>query len=291
MKENTGKGSFFKRHKQAILGLAFAMPSFLMILGVVAYPIINSIIASLHTKAGDFTFQNYINLFANKQSFANIKYTMNVVFWTTFFNTIIAYAFAIYLSFSNTKISQLLNKLYVIPRFIPGIVAVFGMMSFVRDTGAINRVFMLFGVDLKLNLMYTPLGLIITNLWFNIPFATMLIAAGLADIPMSVIESARDIGATKLQVFRRMIFPLSVKSMLIALTFVFMGNVGSFTTPFLMGSNYPRMLGVALYNEFRIYFHINESAALSVFMFIISSFMGAMYIYSSMKEDQWNVSS
>ena len=52
-----------------------------------------------------------------------------------------------------------------------------------------------------------------------------------------MIESARDVGASKLRVLRSMILPLSMKDVVIAATFVFMSNVGSFTTPYLMGGN------------------------------------------------------
>ena len=50
------------------------------------------------------------------------------------------------------------------------------------------------------------------NLWFNIPFAALMITAGLGAIPDSVIESARDVGASRMRVFRSMILPLSAKT-------------------------------------------------------------------------------
>jgi len=278
-----------KAQKTAILGLLFALPSFMMVIVIVAYPVVESVILSFQSVDGDgLTLDHYRNFFTSNVWRANIFYTLNVVIWTTVANTIIAYSFAIYLVFTKSKISKLLSRLYLIPRFIPGIVAVFAMMAFVRDTGAINRFFMeFFGMDVRVNLMHTPLGLIITNLWFNIPFATMLIVAGLSDIPSSIIESARDVGAGRLRVFTQMIFPLSFKSMAISATFVFMGNIGSFTTPFLMGANFPRMLGVALFTEFRQFFNIESASALSVLMFLMSALVGIAYIYTSLKEADW----
>ena len=38
------------------------------------------------------------------------------------------------------------------------------------------------------------------NLWFNIPFATMLMAAALSKIPNSTIEAARDAGADRFRI-------------------------------------------------------------------------------------------
>ena len=149
------------------------------------------------------------------------------------------------------------------------------------------RIGLLFGLDIKLGLMYHASGIIVMNMWFNIPFATMMIAAGLGAIPDSIIEASRDSGAGRWKTFTSMILPLSMKDVVVASTFVFMSNVGSFTTPYLMGGNSPKMLGIALYDQFNKYLSYNRSAALSVIMFLICSVSAAVYIYTNLKEKDW----
>ena len=51
------------------------------------------------------------------------------------------------------------------------------------------------------------------NLWFNIPFATMLMAAALSKIPDSTIEAARDAGAERFRILRQMILPLTYRDL------------------------------------------------------------------------------
>ena len=135
--------------------------------------------------------------------------------------------------------------------------------------------------------MYHANGMILMNLWFNLPFAAMMITAGLGAIPDSIIEAARDVGAGKFKVFTSMILPLSLKDVIIAGTFVFMTNVGSFTTPYLMGGNSPKMLGIALFDQFNKYLAYNRSAALSVIMFLLCSVSAGVYIYTNLKEKDW----
>ena len=72
------------------------------------------------------------------------------------------------------------------------------------------------------------------NLWFNIPFATMLLASAMSAIPDSIIEAAQDAGASRVKLFFSMILPLTYKDVFIAITFIFMSNIGSFTTPYLI---------------------------------------------------------
>ena len=177
--------------------------------------------------------------------------------------------------------------MYLVPRFVPAMCAVYAMITIIRDSSLINRIGLLFGMDIKLGMMYHASGIITMNLWFNIPFAAMMITAGLGAIPDSIIEGARDVGAGKFKTFTSMILPLSIKDVIIAATFVFMTNVGSFTTPYLMGGNSPKMLGIALFDQFNKYLAYNRSAALSVIMFLICSVSAGVYIYTNLKEQDW----
>jgi ABC transporter, permease protein len=135
--------------------------------------------------------------------------------------------------------------------------------------------------------MYHAGGMILMNLWFNIPFAALMITAGLSAVPDSIIESARDVGASKIRVFFSMILPLSLKDIVVAGTFVFMSNVGAFTTPYLMGGNFPKMLGISLFDQFNKYLRYERAAALSVIMFLLCSVSAGVYIYTNLKEKAW----
>jgi ABC-type spermidine/putrescine transport system permease subunit I len=279
--------------KQALFGLLLALPSFIVICLMVVYPIARSVALSFTdpgTKA--FSLVNYREIFTEAYMVTNIRYTLVIVVFTVLIVSIVSYLLALYLTFTDSRVSRTVSKLYLIPRFIPTIVAVYAIMNVVKDTGALNRILLtLFGIDFKPSLMYTQQGIILANCWFNIPFSTMLISASLQGIPRSIIESARDVGAGKLRVFFHMILPLSLNDFLIAITFVFMGNVAAFTTPYLMGARAPMMLGVALQQEFSTFQNMEKSAAISVFLFALSSLMGAFYIYKSLKTNKWDVKS
>ncbi|QQO11446.1 ABC transporter permease [Breznakiella homolactica] len=256
---------------------------------IVAYPILSSIIRSLTDRqTKGFTFDNYTYFFTRPLEIRNILFTLGVVVVTVVLAMVFAYLLALYLRFSKSKISRLIGGLYLIPRFIPGLVAIYAMMIIIRDSGVINRISQLFGYNFKPGLMYNEKGLIIMNLWFNIPFAALIITSGLSAIPDSIIEGARDVGAGRWRTFIHMILPLSIKDVFVSATFVFMANVGSFTTPFLiMGASSPKMLGIALFEQFNIYMDYEKTSALSVIMFLICSVSAAVYIYTNLKEKEW----
>jgi putative spermidine/putrescine transport system permease protein len=280
-----------KAWRRKAFGILLVVPSFFVICLLVVYPIGRSVALSFSDPAtGAFSLINYHQIFTEPFMVGNTKYTLVIVAFTVLIVAIISYLLSLYLTFTDTAFSRAINKLYLIPRFIPTIVAVYAIMNVVKDTGAVNRIIKaLFQVNFKPGLMYTKQGIILANVWFNIPFSTMLISAALQGIPRSIIESARDVGAGKLRVFFNMIFPLTVNDFLIAITFVFMGNVAAFTTPYLMGARSPMMLGVALQQEFASFRNMERAAAISVFLFLLSSLMGGFYIYRSLKANKWEV--
>lgn len=256
-----------------------------MVLLFVIMPVFNAVINSFKDAgSGTFSIANYTYFFTDPLQLGNLKFTLYICVITVILAIVSGYLLALYIRFSSSKVAKYMATLNLIPRFIPGLVAVYAMIIIIRDAGVINRLSILLGMNVKPGLMYNAKGIILMNLWFNIPFATLIIGSKLATISNSLIESSRDIGASKLQIFRKILWPLSYREALIAATFIFMSNVGSFTTPFLLGGNYPQMLGVALYAQFNSYMAYNRAAALSVIMFLICLLPAVVYVMTNMKE-------
>ncbi|WP_100401878.1 ABC transporter permease [Bacillus sp. FJAT-42315] len=263
-------------------------PSFAIVILFVVYPIINSVIRSFqHPDTGGFTLDNYKYFFTDPLQLDNIEYTILISIATVIMTLLVAYPFSIYLRFSKSKLSRWIYTLNLLPRFVPGMVAVYAVILIINDAGVINRVSQIFGLDIKIGVLHSYKSILLLNLWFNIPFATLIITAALSGVKESIIESAKDIGASKLTIFRKIILPLSYKDALIAVTFIFMSNIGAFTTPYLVGGVAPKMLGIVLFDQFNSYMAYERAAALSFIIFIICSISAAVYIYTNMKESKW----
>jgi len=268
--------------------IAMLAPSLLISLGVLVYPLLNTVVQSFKSPdTGKYTLENYVYLFTDEISTASIVYTFWITVVTVIVTIAISYLLALYLRFTDNKVSKFIGTIYLLPRFIPSLVAVYAMTTIIRDSGLLNRISLLFGNNFKPGLLYNAKGIILMNIWFNIPFATMIIVSALSGIQDSVIESARDVGANQIRVFFSMILPLSIKDVMIAMTFVFMGNISSFTTPYLIGPNHPLMLGVYLRRLFSIYHEYELAAATSVVIFLFSSVSAIIYLYTNLKEREW----
>lgn len=263
-------------------------PSFIIVITFVVIPMFNSIFRSFrNSEDGSFTWDSYTYFFTDEVQRQNIIFTLIVVLITVALTLILSYLLAIFLRFSKSKVASWMGWLVLLPRFVPGMVAVYSMILMIRDAGVLSRIAALFGYDLSLGWMYEVEGIVIMNLWFNIPFSSLILLSALSNVKDSYVEGLKDVGGNNWHVLTKLLLPITYKDMFMSMTFVFMGNIGSFTTPFLMGGNHPRMMGVVLYDQFNSYMNYERAAALSVIMFIFCSFAAVAYIVSNLREDTW----
>lgn len=274
-----------KEMKMGILGLLLVIPSFLVLFVVVIIPIAYSFIESLKNKSGGFGLSNYTFLFTDKMMISNIIFTLKVTIISVVLVMIISYALAIFMRFSSGVMVEWIRKLYMIPIFIPGVIATYGLINLLGGHGWLARFMLVLHLGILPRIIFDMKGIIVASLWFNIPFTTMLLSSALSGISNSVIESAQDVGAGKFKIFLRLILPLSYKTLLVAVTFVFMGVMGSFTAPFLLGPNAPQMLGVSMDQIFGVFREKEQAAALAFFTFFLCSGMGYFYIRTMVKDE------
>ncbi|MBQ8089052.1 MAG: ABC transporter permease, partial [Clostridia bacterium] len=158
------------RWKTTLVIVGMLAPALIVALGIVIYPIINTVIKSFQDEAtGAFTLANYTYLFTNKLSRAHIWYTIWVTFLTMILAIVISYLLALYLRFSESKAAKVISSLYLLPRFIPVLVAVYALKMIIGDSGLINRLSLLLPegsplYDFKPGLLYNAKGIIIANL-------------------------------------------------------------------------------------------------------------------------------
>ncbi|WP_099205674.1 ABC transporter permease [Scatolibacter rhodanostii] len=263
------------------------LPAFSIMLFVVILPIFNTVFKSFHNTSGELTLENYTYFFGSAEAFQSLIFTAIVALAVMILSVVLSFLLALYLRFSKSWISRLLGKLYLLPRFIPGIAAVYAVMNVIKDSGTINRVSMSLGVDFKPGLLYDIKGIILCNLWFSIPFAAMMMSAALSAVNDSYIESARDVGSSWGSILTKIILPLTYKDIIVSATFVLMGQIGAFTIPYLTGPNNPKMLGILLYQQAATYMDYERAAALSVLIFLLCLGGAIVYIRANMRDEVW----
>ncbi|MBT5073081.1 MAG: sugar ABC transporter permease [Kordiimonadaceae bacterium] len=150
---------------------------------------------------------------------------VNTLFWTSsslFFQFTFGFALALILNsgFKGIKFIQpLLFVPWAVPSFLIGLMWVW---MFNPVTGPLPYIFEAIGLmDAPENILSDPdhamWGPITANVWYGIPFFTIMLLAALKSIPGEIYEAASIDGVTRFQAFRYITVPLIAPTIIITL--------------------------------------------------------------------------
>jgi putative spermidine/putrescine transport system permease protein len=124
------------------------------------------------------------------------------------------------------------------------LLSVFSINAFPRISLYIAMIPMLF----FLNLMGTAVGVVIVQLIGTILFMTWIPATGFAAIPEELVNAARDAGASRRQVFFRVLLPLARPSIIVAAVLSFLAAFDEAQGTFLVGAPHYITMPVQMYS-------------------------------------------
>jgi N,N'-diacetylchitobiose transport system permease protein len=119
--------------------------------------------------------------------------------------------------------------------------------------------------------------------WGAIPFVTITVYAGLAQVPRELVEAAEIDGASPLRVFRDVTFPILKPILLILTSLSIIWDFGVFAQPYLLigashvdASNY--LMGVYVFIEGYSHSDFGRGAAISLLMLLMVAAMSVFYV-------------
>ena len=124
--------------------------------------------------------------------------------------------------------------------------------------------------------------------WGAIPFVTITVYAGLAQVPRELVEAAEIDGAGPLRVFRDVTFPILKPIFLILTSLSIIWDFGVFTQPYLLigasqvdPTNY--VMGVYVFIEAFGHSDFGRGAAISLLMLLIVATLSVLYVRRMVK--------
>lgn len=239
-----------------------------------------------HTRSdGGLTVGAYREVFAEKRFQQDLVATVLVTVVTTAAVLVIALGIALYLRLSASWAAKLLTVLAIVPQFIPVVIASWAVLMFYAPDGGLRSLFAQLGLQGPV-FGYTIPGVIIAQVWCSLPFAVLMCTSGVQAVPDSLIDAARDSGASLLRTTFDVILPTAFVPIVIAGTFTAIGVIGSFTVPYFTGPNVPSMLGVDMSNYFTAYNEPQQSIVMAVVVFCIASGIAAIYVWANFRSAQ-----
>lgn len=270
-------------------------PSLLFLLLFVFVPILKAMGTSFEVRsrddAGVYSYHtgldNYSTVAQSEVLRSNILFTVEMAIVAVAFVFVLSYAIALTLRFGSGRAVGLISRIYIIPLFIPSVIASYAMITFLANHGLLDGASQHLGVPDGAfpRIVFDWKGIVITQVWLSLPFLTVLLQSVLLEISDTLIESARDVGASKWEIFREIVLPLSLPGAAIGMTFVFLQVLGGFTIPYLLGPNSPQMLGVSMVYYMTNYYEPQVASTQAMIIFALSLVAAVYYVRQQFKRE------
>jgi putative spermidine/putrescine transport system permease protein len=160
---------------------------------------------------------------------------------------LIGYPVALYIGMfiRNRTIQTIVLVACVVPFWTSFLIRIVAWRPMLGTEGAVNLILLKLGIlsEPTSALLYTELSVLIGMTQIYVVFMVGPIAFMLSRIDPSVIEAARDLGASWGRVFRTIILPLSMPGVVVGSVFVSVMVLGEFATPASLSGRKVNLLG------------------------------------------------
>ncbi len=266
---------------QSLLGYVLVAPPLVVMLALIFLPAGQAVVRTFFVE-GELgtapTLTNYQIFFGNPVSVNNLFFTIQTTLITVAGLFVVCFPIALYLRFSTSRIAGAVQVLSLFPLVVPGVILAFALIRFIGPRGTVQTLLELVGFKGYISPYLKPSGIIIGLIWDHIPFTVLVLTAGLRQVDDALVESARDVGANSLQVFRSILLPQIQRPALIVFCLNVIGIFGAFTIPYLLGPAQPQMLGVMMLQTYTDFLDKTQAETQAVLSFVICAAVGVLYV-------------
>ena len=181
---------------------------------------------------------------------------------------ILGYPLAYILANSKSRYKSLLTTLIILPMWMNFLVRTYALLSLMENSGLINQFLGLFGID-RIQFLYKESSIAVGMIYNYLPFMVLPIHSVLSKMDNRLIEAAEDLGANKLKVFTKVIFPLSLGGVISGIEMVFIPSITTFALSQILGGSKTLLIGDMIERQFLEFNNWGYGSLLSVIVIVI----------------------
>ena len=229
----------------------------------------------------EFSVGNYVDIFTQFFTKSRFGWALVQSVYVAVTTSVIAVIFCYFLTMgivfcTPERYQRLFLVLAILPFWSSYILRLFSWQLILAQGGALNHMLGALGLEQPLIITNTQIGTRIGLIHYLSPILIIILYITLINVDRKLIEAARELGATRLQAFKRVILPLSRLGLTFALGFGVIISFGDVLSGFLVGGGIGRSWvgSYPLYSnmiiaDYNSYTNLPRTAALATIMVLI----------------------
>lgn len=224
-----------------------------------------------------FTLDNYVRL-ADPLYAQVLLHSLNMALIATLACLLLGYPFAWFLARLPERVRPLLLFALIVPFWTNSLIRIYGLKLFLSTKGYLNAFLLWIGViDTPIRIMYTESAVILGLVYILLPFMVMPLYSSIEKLDKPLLEAARDLGASKLQTFVRIVVPLTMPGIIAGCLLVMLPAMGLFYVSDLMGGAKNLLIGNVIKSQFLNIRDWPFGSATSITLTLVMGFMLLIY--------------
>ncbi|WP_367924855.1 ABC transporter permease [uncultured Ruthenibacterium sp.] len=269
-----------KKHSKLWLTV---VPLYLFTLLFVLGPMIYMVVLSFQTRAevwgvvNQFTLDNYKNIFhpVYLQTFAE---SFKLAITSTLFIVAIGYPFGYFMAKLSPVWKKRMMMLLMIPFWTSSLIRMYGWIIIFRANGTLDKLLMGLGLtQTPLKLLYTYPAVVVGMVYALLQFMIFAVYSSAEKMDWSLVEAARDLGASPWQAFYTVTLKLTLPGLLSGVILTFIPSMGLFFIADILGGNKVVLVGSLIQDQLMKAHNWPFAAALSVALMVMTTLMIAVY--------------
>ena len=251
--------------------LALSGPYLFWIIGGTIIPLIMMFYYGLTTADGAFTLQNVLAIGEAGHAKA-LGQALLYSALSTIICFVLAFPLAVILRNSRLGTKGFIVFVFILPMWMNFLLRTMAWQVLLEKGGVINGILTWMGLP-RMRLINTPGAIIMGMVYDFLPFMIMPLYNVLSKIDNSVVEAARDLGASGWQVIYKVLLPLSVPGIVSGVTMVFVPALTTFVISNMLGGGKIFLIGNVIEHEFTVgdNWHLGAGLSLVMMVFILIS--------------------
>ena len=204
-------------------------------------------------------------------NFLNITVrTIRTALITTIATLLIALPCGYYMA--RSKRQNFLLLLVIIPFWTNFLIRVFAWMNVLGNSGFLNEMLLRFGfIDTPTQFLFNRGAIVLVLVYMYLPYAILPLFASIDKFDFSLLEAARDLGASKTSALIKVMLPNIRGGMLTAILFTFIPVFGAYAVPLLVGGKDSYMLGNMIADQLTRARNWPRAAAISMVITVVTT--------------------
>ncbi len=224
-----------------------------------------------------FTLENYRRIL--EPVYLNtFKESFQLALTSTAVICLIGYPFGYFMAKLPAGKKKKAMLLLMLPFWVNSLIRLYGWIIILQTKGVLNHVLKSLGIiDKPLKLLYSYPAIVIGMVYVLLPFMALSVYSSAEKLDWSLVEAARDLGASRVRAFLSVSFKLTLPGLLSGVILTFIPSMGLFFIADILGGNKIVLVGSLIQEQMTRGSNWPFAAALAVVLMGLTTLMIMLY--------------